>query len=203
MSPNSDQPTVVAERRHTPETSRRSDARRNRQAILDAATELFTARGWDVSVHDIAAAAGVGVGTLYRHFPNKEVLAGALLAQRFDVTALAIRELVTETGLPFDRLSQALWTSAEHIAAHPVAHLAMTRGGPPTAQHAAPARQRFREGFVPLIDAAHRDGSLREDFASDDVWSLMAAVCATVDDSDPTRWRHILEIAVDGLRGRH
>ena len=153
-------------------------------------------------MHDVAAAAGVGVGTLYRHFPNKEVMAGALLAQRFDVTGVAIRELATDTAPPFDRLSQALWTSAEHIAAHPVARLAMTRGGSPAAQYAEPARQHFREEFVPLVAAAHRDGSLREDFAADDVWVLMAAVCATVDDTDPQRWRHILEIAIDGLRAR-
>lgn len=153
-------------------------------------------------MHDVAKGADVGVGTLYRHFPSKELLAGALLAQRFDVTGEAVRELSGRGDAPFTRLSRALWLCGERIAAHPVTQLVVTRAGPSARQHAEPSRLKLEEGFVPLVEDAHRDGSLRRDFAAEDVGVLMSAICATVDDAHPDRWQHMLEIAIDGLRTR-
>ncbi len=62
----------------------RADARRNREAILEAARQGFAEHGFDCQMEDIAAGARVGVGTVYRHFPNKEALLDALVADRFE-----------------------------------------------------------------------------------------------------------------------
>lgn len=153
-------------------------------------------------MHDVAKAAGVGIGTVYRHFPSKEVMAGALLARRFDVTGVAVRALSDESDPPFARFSRGLWICGRHIAAHPVTQLVVTRAGPSARVHAEASRLQLEEAFAPLIREAHRDGSLRRDFVVDDVGVLMSAVCATVDDAHPDRWQHILDIAIDGLRTR-
>ena len=74
----------------TPERPLRADAERNRRRILAAAAEVFADRGLDVSLDDIAAAAGVGVGTVYRRFPNKDSLIDALFEEKMGrVIALA------------------------------------------------------------------------------------------------------------------
>src|SRR5919202_1014810 len=68
----------------TAEQPKRKDAARNRQRILAAATELFAERGLSVTLHDIAARAGVGVGTIYRHFPTKEPLIDAVFERELE-----------------------------------------------------------------------------------------------------------------------
>src|SRR5919199_5927994 len=81
----------------------RKDAARNRQRLLDAASELFAARGLDVTLNDIAHYAGVGVGTAYRHFANKDEVIDALFEQRLQGVAALAQQALQEpdawTGL--------------------------------------------------------------------------------------------------------
>jgi len=70
----------------------RADARRNRECILQAAREVFAKSGIDAQMDDVASRAGVGVGTVYRHFPTKEALMAELVRQKFRVFAAAARE---------------------------------------------------------------------------------------------------------------
>src|SRR5919202_4558460 len=76
---------------HTDERPLRADARRNRERILAAAREACAAHGENVQIDDVARSAGVGVGTVYRHFPTKEALIQALVAEKFGVTTQNIR----------------------------------------------------------------------------------------------------------------
>ena len=84
--------------------SMRADARRNREAVLEAARGLFAEKGFDAQMDEIARKAKVGVGTVYRHFPTKEDLLDALIAQRFETLAERAHEAVEEakSGDPWE-----------------------------------------------------------------------------------------------------
>lgn len=181
--------------------SQRSDARRNRRAILRAAREHFEREGLDASVHGIAHSAGVGVGTVYRHFPSKQAMLGELLAQLLDEAAARVRRLDDTVATPFVRFSQALEIGATDVASHPLTQLV---SAPKTEDgawiHAAPSRAAFDAAFAPLIAAAQADGSLRPEFRVEDVAPLMAAYCVVVEAGAPDRWRLFLDVTVRGLR---
>ena len=184
----------------TPATSQRTDARRNRRAILEAADRLLHRDGWDANMHEVAASAGVGIGTVYRHFPSKQILLGALIARRFDLAAAHVADAVDGPGPALARLGRALRTGASVVAADPLTRLGTNGAGPTAWEYAEVSRLAFDESFRPLVAEAHSDGSLRPDFGVDDVGSVMRAVCAVADEAHPERWQRLLEIVVDGLR---
>src|SRR5215471_9219938 len=93
----------------------RADARRNRERILEAAKEVFGEQGADAQMDDVARRAGVGVGTVYRHFPNKDVLMGELVTQKFTGFAEAAREALQEEDA-WQAFSDLLYATAEHMA---------------------------------------------------------------------------------------
>src|SRR5690242_20899298 len=99
----------------------RADARRNRAAILKAARELFAMERPDVQIDDVARRAGVGVGTVYRHFPDKEALMGELVRARFHIFNDRLRDAIVAVQDPaadaFDELAAALRDCAASVAA--------------------------------------------------------------------------------------
>src|SRR5580765_1713039 len=89
--------TTVTEQRSTGERGLRADARRNREAVITAAKKLFADQGLDAQMPDVAKAAKVGVGTVYRHFPTKGDLIAAMAAERFERLAeMAVESLEAE-----------------------------------------------------------------------------------------------------------
>src|SRR3954471_11713870 len=99
-----------------PERSLRADARRNREAVLDAAGELFAQRGDAVQMDEIAERAGLGVGTLYRHFADKQALLAAIIGRRFEaMTALA--RAADETEDPWSAFETLLYGYLESVEA--------------------------------------------------------------------------------------
>src|ERR1700686_2314084 len=95
----------------------RADARRNRARILAAARELFASEDPEVQMDDIARGAGVGVGTVYRHFPDKEALMGELVRERFGLFNEHLgRALADQTADPFEALADALRANAASLA---------------------------------------------------------------------------------------
>src|SRR5664280_607749 len=86
----------------------RADAMRNRASILRAARELFAGEDPDVQIGDVARRAGVGVGTVYRHFPDKEALMGELVRERFTVFNERLRAALQDEGDAFDALADAM-----------------------------------------------------------------------------------------------
>lgn len=151
-------------------------------------------------MQEIAEQAGVGVGTLYRHFGSKDEMAGAILAHHVDAMAFRVGEIAARGGSPFERLSRALRRSAGDLAANPLARFCLTGAGAAARLHAVAARRRFERSFVALIEGARRDGSLRPGFGPDDVGTLMAAVCTVTDERRPECAQRLLDIAIDGLR---
>src|SRR5436305_6589292 len=93
----------------------RADARRNRARILEAARELFASEDPEVQIDDVARRAGVGVGTVYRHFPTKEALMVELVRQKFRMMSARVRETLDQEGEPFERLIGVLRANAEEV----------------------------------------------------------------------------------------
>jgi AcrR family transcriptional regulator len=179
----------------------RKDAERNRRRILEAAREVFAARGLGVSLDEIAHHAGVGVGTVYRRFPDKEALIDALFEQRvadFAAMAAAARRqedpweglvgfLVGAVGMQAeDRGLKELLLSSEH---------GRTR--------VASVRGRIGPIVGEVVERAKAAGVLREDVMPHDVPlinMMLGTVADAARDTSPELWRRYLGLVLDGLR---
>jgi AcrR family transcriptional regulator len=178
----------------------RADARRNRERILDAARNAFAANGMHAQIDDVAAKAGVGVGTVYRHFPTKEALLTAIVAEKFEqFTAFAQEALDEREAWPaFVRM---LERSAE-LQADDAALQQTLLGAPDTVWQAAKAEHpELDVAGAELIARAIAEGGLRADFIVDEIGLVMCGVVATMARGTGD-WRRHLEILIDGLRAR-
>jgi AcrR family transcriptional regulator len=177
----------------------RADARRNRERIVEAARRVFAEKGADAQMDDIARAAGVGVGTVYRHFPRKEALMGELVAARFRAFAdNAERALATDD--PWEAFAGLLRTNAELCASDRGTQQAFAVG-PAGWELAEPELARLNELADRVIRRAQDNGSLRADFSVFEIPMLMTGVFATMI-AGGFDWRRHLEIVLDGLRAR-
>jgi AcrR family transcriptional regulator len=187
----------------TAERPLRRDAERNRRRILEAATEVFAARGLGVTMDEIAEHAGVGVGTVYRRFPQKELLIEALFEDR-------IEELVTlaQEALAEDDPWQALIGFLESAQALQASNRGVKELILSTA-HGRDRVARVRERLAPLglqlIERAQAAGQLRPDVEVTDLPLIQVMLGGIVDftrDVEPEAWRRLFAIIVDGLRAR-
>jgi AcrR family transcriptional regulator len=181
----------------------RADARRNRERIVDAARALFAECGPEAQMDDLAARAGVGVGTVYRHFPTKEAVMGELLRQRFAGFAETARAALEDRdGEPFEVFAGVLRRNAEDMADDAATQRAIAMGGVDPASHAAVEFEELMRHASALIDRAHEAGTLRADFNAEDLPTMMCGVCATMAHYASFDWRRHLEMLLDGLRTR-
>jgi AcrR family transcriptional regulator len=180
----------------------RSDARRNRERLVASARELFAAHGVDVPVEDITHHAGLGIGTLYRHFPTKEELLDAVLEDAFAELVAAAEEAVAAedawagfTGF----LERALAARAANRGLKDVLAAARGQG----AQRAEAMRARMRPLLRRLIQRAQEQGTLRADFAPEDLTLVFWTADRVIDRTAavaPDYWRRYLGLLLDGLR---
>ena len=185
---------------HT-ETRLRRDAAANRERILDAARRLFSEHGLEASMDDVARAAEVGAGTLYRRFATKEALLDAILGEvleRYHALSIeALREDDAFAGLEL-LLEQTARLQLENRAFLDVIALRL-RDEP----QLAAARERVRPLIEQLVAKAQAQGTLRADLAPADVqvlvWEL-GRVVETTGGLAPELWRRYLALALDGLR---
>jgi len=180
----------------------RADARRNRERILTAARELFAAGPPEVQMDDLARRAGVGVGTVYRHFPDKEALMGELVRERFEQFNERLRLALADTAAdPFDALADALRANAAIMAEDAATRFAFMRGGERVFAHAADESEELMRLTRTLVRRARRAGRLAPGFDAEDVPMLMCGVCATADQPKPGwDWRRHLELVIRGIR---
>lgn len=181
----------------------RRDAERNRRRILDAATEVFAERGLCATMDDVAHHAGVGVGTVYRRFANKEELIDALFEERIDALAG-----LAEEGLRHDDP----WEGLVHFMEQALVRQADDRGLKELLfgtmhgqQRVAHARDRMAPVVIALVERAREAGALRADVEGTDVPVLQLMLGAVLDysrDVDPGLWRRYLVLLLDGLRAR-
>jgi AcrR family transcriptional regulator len=179
----------------------RRDARANRERIVRAADEAFAEHGLEASVEEIARRAGVGMGTLYRRFPNKAALVDAVFEGHLEDLALIAEGALGEHDA---------WQGLSHFLEQVVARQASNRGfAEIVAVHVrnesrlAKARARLRPLLRRLIDRARAAGALRSDIVYEDISVLLWTSARVVDatrEIAPEFWRRHLRLALDGLR---
>jgi AcrR family transcriptional regulator len=176
---------------------RRADAERNRARILAAARELFAQRGLDASMPELAERAGVGVGTLYRAFPDKDHLLGAIFAERMRWYATQI-ELAEQASDPWDAFTEVVWKGAAlHIkdrAFHEFAPDALDL------DEIREARNRTLDALQRLIERAQAAGDMRPDVVAEDVPMLLKGVGLARQAGSGAAWERHLAVVIDGLR---
>lgn len=180
----------------------RADARRNRARILEAARELFASAEPDVQIDDVARRAGVGVGTVYRHFPDKEALMGELVRERFGIFNERLSAaLADDRAAPFDALTDALRANAGSVAEDAATRFAFMSGGERVFAHAAGEMEEFMRLSNLLVDRAKAAGQLRGEFQAEDIPMVMCGVCATIDKrKSGWDWKRHLELVIRGMR---
>lgn len=177
----------------------RADKARNRERILVAARDAFGATGIDTQMDDVAARAGVGVGTVYRHFPTKEALMGEMVKRKFALIAVHAREALGETGDPFEVFAAMLRRNCEETAQDAAAQDALMRAGEGVWERAQEVMDDMHAAVGELIERAQTAGTMRLDFSVDDMGMLMCGVSASMAHGS-WDWRRHLEILLAGLR---
>jgi len=179
----------------------RSDARRNRERLVASARELFAHSGVEVPVEEITQHAGLGMGTLYRHFPTKEDLVDAVLEDAFaELVELAERGAQAEDA--WAGLTAFLeQTLALHAANRGLKYVFLAREH--GRRRAASMRARIRPLLARMVERAQEQGSLRADVAAEDLPAVFwtgARVIETTAEVAPDYWRRYLGLLLDGLR---
>ena len=181
--------------------AKRVDAARNLRSLLQAAIDVFAQSGVDAPVREIAERAGVGVGTFYRHFPQRADLILAVLKSQIDDCADAAAGFAAEyePGEALDRwiqryidfiitkrgLSSALQSDSAAFAAVPEYFYG-----------------RLRPALASLLQAAVEHGAIRPGYQADELLRAVATLCKAYPDSDPAETRKMVALLVDGLRCR-
>ena len=178
----------------------RADARRNHEKVLAAARAVFSEHGRDAQMDDVARRAGVGVGTVYRHFPTKEALIEALMVAAFEAIAEKA-ESALEVEDPWEAFSSVLWRGAEIMAADR-ALSEVFASIPGAMESAMPTVEGLTDTMAKLIDRAQAAGVLREDMIVDDVPMVMCGIGSATKKEHRCEgaWRRHLSIVLDGLR---
>src|ERR671923_658125 len=178
----------------------RADARRNHEAIIVAAKKLFADEGLDAQMPDVAKAARVGVGTVYRHFPTKEDLIAALAAERFERLAEKAREGI-EADDPWEGICDFIRFSAQIQADD--RGLCEVMGSRPEVMDAAARAAGLPELCDRLVKRAQRSGDLRRGPAwggNPMIARGLGRITQATAGPATGRWPRLVEILLDGLR---
>jgi AcrR family transcriptional regulator len=194
---------MSAARGSKPDPSRplRRDAERNRRRILDAARELVAEVGLDISHDDIARAAEVGVGTVYRRFPDKQKLIDELFDERVD-QIIALVDAARELDDPWQGLCAFVAGNLE-LQAGDQGLKELMLGNSRAGELAQRAQRRIGPAVRELVERAHASGQLRPDVGVEDFPLIQMMVGAVMEDArhiDPTLWRRALALVLDGYR---
>jgi AcrR family transcriptional regulator len=184
-----------------PDRPLRRDAERNRQRILEVAREAFAEDGLAVTLDEIARRAGVGVGTVYRRFPDKEQLIDALFEERIG-EMVEFAEAALRSDNAWDGLVRFLEeATAAHADDRGLKEVALS--GVHGLERVARARELMFPLVTRLVARAQEEGSLRPDIQATDMPLLqlmLGSLSECTRDVDPEVWRRYLGILTDGLR---
>lgn len=177
----------------------RADAQRNMDALLEAALAVFATSGVDAPVREIASKAGVGVGTVYRHFPQRADLIVAVFRHQVDACADAA-PVLTAKYAPGEALALWMQRYADFIATKRGLATALHSGDP--AYNTLPTYfdLRLRPALQALLDAAASVGEVRTDIEPNDLLKAVASLCMMADGDRTDYVRRMVALLVDGLR---
>jgi AcrR family transcriptional regulator len=193
-------PNLTPSSRDDVPRTQRADARRNRAAVLAAAKRLFAEEGLDAQMPDVARAAKVGVGTVYRHFATKDELVAALMAERFERLSESVRHGL-ELEDPWEGFCSFIRFAAQIQAED--RGLCEVMGSRPELMDAAARAAGLPELCDELVKRAQEAGQLRPDLEWEDI-PMIACGLGSVTQAEvgpaTGRWPRLVEIILDGLR---
>jgi AcrR family transcriptional regulator len=176
----------------------RADARANHDKLVAAARALFTQKGTSAPLEEVAERAGVGIGTLYRHFPTRQALLEAVYVDEVEAMARAATEL--EELPPWDALSQWLHQYLGFAATKRALNEALMETDP-NSNVLLTCRTAITGAGTALVERAQHAGAVRTDTTFLDIVRMVGAI-AMVPTEDPEQKKRLLELALDGLRYR-
>lgn len=178
----------------------RADAARNRARIIEAAGELFAERGLEVTLDDVAAHAGVGVGTVYRRFANRDELIVGVFADHLDNVVSGIRTAAADAD-PWESVVALLTTVGDVMSSdRGLASILMA------VDHSDPAmvasKARVQEVVADIIGRAKTSGAVRPDLEVTDIFGIVCMLAAVSDATQSVdgAWRRFAELILDGIR---
>ena len=177
----------------------RADAQRNIDTLLQTALAVFATSGVDAPVREIAEKAGVGIGTVYRHFPQRADLIAAVFRREVDACADAAVALADE-HTPFDALAHWIQRFAAFIATKRGLATALHSGSPAFETLPAYFDRHLRPALQTLLEAAAATGEVRTDVDADDIIGAVASLCMSAKADRPDHARRMVALFVDGLR---
>src|SRR5712672_3649849 len=181
----------------------RADARRNRERILQSARAVFAESGPEAQIDDVARHAGVGVGTVYRHFPTKQALVTELIRQTFRLFTEWARAALEAGGEPFALIEGLLRRIAETAAGDAGVQYALASSDAQAARSEAQAEQdELIAVIAELSGRARRTGTIRPGIEAIDIAMLICGVVSAMGPRPGFNWRRHLDLVIDTLRAR-
>ena len=180
----------------------RADAVRNRERVLEAAKVVFSAGGADASLEAVAATAGVGIGTLYRHFPTREALFDAVY--RREVQQLAdLAEQLKRKAKPVEALRQWMRSNVRFVATKKGMSAALALAAYKNSELYSYSFDQLTRAVGGLIDRAIESGDIRDDISPEDLLRALVGMCYM---HDQPGWQtsvfRLVDVFIDGLRTR-
>jgi AcrR family transcriptional regulator len=191
--------TAETDRTQLSHRPKRADARRNYDALIAAARDAFTESDRSASLEEIARRAGVGIGTLYRHFPTRADLIEAVYVE--EVEALARSAAQGGQDDPWDALIQWLHGFVGYIATKQALADELFAIADHNAEVFSNCRVALHSAGAPLLARAQEAGEVRTDTSIEDVVRMVGAI-AKMPAAEPAEIERVLDVALDGLRAR-
>jgi AcrR family transcriptional regulator len=181
----------------------RADALRNRAKVLEAAREIFAVQGGATTTEDVAKRAGVGIGTVFRHFPTKAALFEALIEDRFEALAHFAEDASKRQKTPGDAFFLFLERMVKDGPAKRTLLDELAASGVDVKKRIPelPSKLRLKAALDTLLAAAQKSGAVRKDIEARDVYAVLAGAAAAWDQSaDPKTADRALRLVLDALR---
>jgi len=190
----------MEDRSLTTARTQRADAVRNRERLLKAANAVFSAGGPDASLEAVARRAGVGIGTLYRHFPTRKALFEAVYRHQVEQLAELAEQLKSEPE-PAEALRRWLQSNVEFVATKKGMSAALALAAHSSSELAAYSLDRLTKAMGALLDRAIAAGEIRADVSAQDILRAFVGMCYM---NDQPGWQasvlRLVDVFVDGLR---
>jgi|HubBroStandDraft_2_1064218.scaffolds.fasta_scaffold301532_1 AcrR family transcriptional regulator len=177
----------------------RADAQRKMNSLLQAAMAVFRKSGVDAPVREIAERAGVGLGTVYRHFPQRSDLIVAVFRTQMDACADAAPDLASKYD-PGEALARWMQRYMDFVATKRGLAAALHSGDPAYSALPGYFDKRLRPALETLLEAAVAAGVVRSGIEADDLLRAVATLCHGPHGEEPVYARRMVELLVDGLR---